>query len=60
MRLIDIDYLSLELDVNHCHVDVKWLRQVSSQECQRGLEVALTAALELKTALQQTRALVQA
>lgn len=58
--MIDMDFLTVEPDINNCEVEVEWLRQVSSEEYRRGLEVALSVALELKTELRKTCALVQA
>lgn len=60
IAMIDMDFLALELDINNCNVEVKWLRQTSSDEYRRGLKVALNIALELKKELRKTNALVEA
>lgn len=59
VALTDMDFLRVELDINHCRMQVKWLRQVSSDECLRGLKFALHVALELKAELKKTSELVQ-
>ena len=60
IHLIDMDFLRLELDTNHCSAEVKWLRQVSSKEHRSGLELALSIAMELKTELKKTHSLLYA
>ncbi|GHA67909.1 hypothetical protein [Pontibacter akesuensis] len=57
-RLIDMDFIAVELDVANCNVEVKWLRQVNSDECEQGLKLALQFALELQAELKKTHALV--
>lgn len=58
--LIDMDFIAKELDLSNCRVRTKWLRQVSSDECRRGLLLAMNVALELKKELRKTHALVEA
>ncbi|RDV10377.1 hypothetical protein DXT99_26435 [Pontibacter diazotrophicus] len=60
ISLTDMDFIALELDINNCNIEIKWLRQTNSDEYQRGLKVALTIALELKKELRKTNALVEA
>lgn len=57
--LIDMDFIAVELDINNHNVEVKWLRQTSRAEYQRGLKLALRIALELKSELRRTCALVE-
>lgn len=61
ITLIDMDFIAVELDGNSCEAEVKWLRQVkvNSEEYRRGLEVALSIALELKKELRKTYAFVE-
>lgn len=59
LSFIDADFVVVEIDINHCSAEVKWLRQASGEEYRRGLEIALSVALELKKQLRKTQALVQ-
>ncbi|MFD3001369.1 hypothetical protein ACFS7Z_13425 [Pontibacter toksunensis] len=60
LSFMDADFLVIAVDVNHCSAEIKWLRQVSSEECRRGLKLVLHIAAALKTELRKTQALVQA
>ena len=60
VSFIDADFLVLELDVNRCKAEIRWLRQASSEEYRRGLELAFSVASELKAELRKTLALVRA
>lgn len=60
LSFIDADFLVVELDLNRCSAEVKWLRQASGEEYRLGLELALGVACELKRELRRTLALVRA
>ena len=60
IAMIDMEFITLELDINNCNVEVKWLRQTSSDEYRCELKVALNIALELKKELRKTNPLVEA
>lgn len=59
ISFIDMDFLTVELDLGRCSAEVKWLRQTSSEEYRRGLEMALRIALELRAELRKTHALIR-
>lgn len=59
IRLLDPDFVAVELDLNRCAVYVNWLRPVDSAEMQRGLELVAGIASELRAELRKTRTLLQ-
>lgn len=58
--LTDMDFIALELDINNCNVEVKWLRRVNHAEFRYGLSIVALVTSQLKKELKRTYALCAA
>ncbi|WP_139237248.1 hypothetical protein [Pontibacter akesuensis] len=57
LSLMDAGFITVVLDLNSCHVEVRWLRQVSAAECGHPLRLVLRIAREMQAELRKTQAL---